>query len=611
MELLPQNQARFEEILARYPVKRSALLPTLHLVQEQEGWLSRQALELVGRLLGLSPAQVHDTASFYTMFRLKPEGRTLIEVCTTLSCALGGAEELAEHACRRLGVKLGETTPDGAFSVRTVECLAACGGAPAVQVNGEWLEHATAADIDRVIAGERVTRSFDWPKSPGEHILFANVWKESSTSLEVYEAGGGYAKLGEWLRREPEAIVEEVKKSTLRGRGGAGFPTGMKWSFLPKDNPKPRYMCVNADESEPGTYKDRVIIERDPHRLIEGTVVSCHAIRSKTAYIYIRGEFHEGAKILEQALREARAKGYVGRNILGTGVDVEVFVHRGAGSYECGEETALIESLEGKRGQPRIKPPFPAVVGLYGSPTIVNNVETLVNVPLILTRGAEWFAGYGTPKNGGPKLYSVSGHVVRPGSYESPMGKITLRDLIYGEGYARGIREGRKLKAVVPGGSSTPVLTPDEIDIPMDFDGVAKAGSMLGSAGTIVMDDSTCMVWAAKNLAYFYKHESCGKCSPCREGTGWLLRLLTRIEAGSGQPGDLELIFKVADSIAGKTVCPFGDAAIAPPQSSLAKFRAEFEYHVREKRCWKGVAPTFEEALRLSGASVAGAPVSA
>jgi NADH-quinone oxidoreductase subunit F len=456
-----------------------------------------------------------------------------------------------------------------------------------------------------------VTRSFDWPKSPGEHILFANVWKESSTSLEVYEAGGGYAKLGEWLRREPEAIVEEVKKSTLRGRGGAGFPTGMKWSFLPKDNPKPRYMCVNADESEPGTYKDRVIIERDPHRLIEGTVVSCHAIRSKTAYIYIRGEFHEGAKILEQALREARAKGYVGRNILGTGVDVEVFVHRGAGSYECGEETALIESLEGKRGQPRIKPPFPAVVGLYGSPTIVNNVETLVNVPLILTRGAEWFAGYGTPKNGGPKLYSVSGHVVRPGSYESPMGKITLRDLIYGEGYARGIREGRKLKAVVPGGSSTPVLTPDEIDIPMDFDGVAKAGSMLGSAGTIVMDDSTCMVWAAKNLAYFYKHESCGKCSPCREGTGWLLRLLTRIEAGSGQPGDLELIFKVADSIAGKTVCPFGDAAIAPPQSSLAKFRAEFEYHVREKRCWKGVAPTFEEALRLSGASVAGAPVSA
>jgi NADH-quinone oxidoreductase subunit F len=604
MKLTPQNQARFEEILARYPVKRSALLPTLHLVQAQEGWISREAIGHVAGLLGLSPAQVHDTASFYTMFRLQPEGKTLIEVCTTLSCALGGAEQLLDHTCRKLGVKPGETTPDGKFTVKGVECLAACGGAPAVQVNGAWLEHASAADIDRVVAGEPVARSFAWPKGPGEHILFSNVWKERSTALDVYETSGGYAKLGEWLKLMPETIIEEVKKSNLRGRGGAGFPTGMKWGFLPKDNPKPRYMCVNADESEPGTYKDRVIIERDPHRLIESIVVSCHAIRSKTAYIYIRGEFHEGARTLEKALAEARAKGYVGQNILGSGVDVEIHVHRGAGSYECGEETALIESLEGKRGQPRIKPPFPAVVGLYGCPTIVNNVETLVNVPLILSRGAEWFASYGTEKNGGPKLYSISGHVARPGSYEAPMGKITLRELIYGQGYAQGIRGGRQLKAVVPGGSSTPVLTAAEIDIPMDFDGVAKAGSMLGSAGTIVMDDSTCMVWMAKNLSYFYKHESCGKCSPCREGTGWMLRLLTRIEAGQAQASDLDLLFKVADSIGGKTVCPFGDAAIAPPQSSLAKFRAEFEYHVREKRCWKTVAPTFEQALAASGAAV-------
>jgi NADH-quinone oxidoreductase subunit F len=604
MQLTPQNKARFDEIVARYPIKRSALLPTLHLVQEQEGWLSSEALAYVGSLLGLSPAQVHDTASFYTMFKLKPEGKTLIEVCTTLSCALGGAEELLEHACRKLGVGPGETSADGKFTAKGVECLAACGGAPAVQVNGEWLEHATAADIDRVIAGERVTRSFDWPKSPGEHILFSNVWKQNSTSLAVYEAGGGYSKLGEWLKREPESIVEEVKKSSLRGRGGAGFPTGMKWSFLPKDNPKPRYLCVNADESEPGTYKDRVLIERDPHRLIEGTVVSCHAIRSKTAYIYIRGEFHEGARILEKALAEARAKGYVGKNILGTGVDVEVHVHRGAGSYECGEETALIESLEGKRGQPRIKPPFPAVVGLYGSPTIVNNVETLVNIPLILTRGAEWFAAYGTPKNGGPKLFSISGHVARPGSYEAALGKITLRELIYGQGYAQGMRAGGKLKAVIPGGSSTAVLTAAEIDIPMDFDGVAKAGSSLGSAGTIVLDESACIVWATKNLSYFYKHESCGKCSPCREGTGWMLRLLTRMEAGEGTQADIDQLFKVVDSIAGKTVCPFGDGAIIPPQSALGKFRAEFDYHVREKKCWRSVAPTFEEALAKSGAAV-------
>jgi NADH-quinone oxidoreductase subunit F len=600
MQLSPENKARFDEILKRYPVKRSALLPTLHLVQDQEGWISRDAMESVAALLDLSPAQVHDTASFYTMFRLKPEGKTLIEVCTTLSCALNGAEELLHRTCHKLGIEPGGTTADGKFTVKGVECLAACGGAPAVQVNGEWLEHATDADIDRVIAGGSVRRTFEWPKSPGEHVLFQNVWKENSTAIDVFKASGGYSKLADWLKTAPEAIIDEVKKSNLRGRGGAGFPTGMKWSFLPKDSPKPRYMCVNADESEPGTYKDRVIIERDPHRLIEAIVVSCHAIRSQTAYVYIRGEFHEGARTLQKALDEARAAGYVGRNILGTGIDVEIHVHRGAGSYECGEETALIESLEGKRGQPRIKPPFPAVVGLYNCPTIVNNVETLVNVPLVLTRGPEWFADYGTPKNGGPKLYSVSGHVVRPGSYEAPMGRITLRDLIYGEGYAQGIRGGRKLKAVVPGGSSTPVLTASELDVAMDFDSIAKAGSMLGSAGTIVMDDTTCMVWMATNLTYFYKHESCGKCSPCREGTGWMLRLLQRMEEGEAKASDLDLLLKVCDSIGGKTVCPFGDAAIAPPQSTLSKFRAEFEYHVREKQCWKKVAPTFEEALAKS-----------
>jgi NADH-quinone oxidoreductase subunit F len=596
MEFTPERRKVFDSIVSRYPVKRSALLPALHLVQEQAGWISRDAIEYVARLLDLSPAQVHDAASFYTMFRLKPEGKTLIEVCTTLSCALGGGEALLHSTCRKLGIEPGGTSADGKFTVKAVECLAACGGAPAVQVNGEWLEHASERDIDRVLAGETVTRRFEWPKSPGDHILFANVWKERSTAIDVYRASGGYAKLGEWLKRAPETIIDEVKRSNLRGRGGAGFPTGMKWGFLPKDSPRPRYLLVNADESEPGTYKDRVFLERDPHRLIEATVVSAHAIRAKVAYVYIRGEFHEGARTLEKALAEARAAGYVGKDILGSGIDVDIWVHRGAGSYECGEETALIESLEGKRGQPRIKPPFPAVVGVYGCPTIVNNVETLVNVPLILERGAEWFAAYGTEKNGGPKLYSISGHVVRPGSYEAPMGRITLRDLIFGEGYAQGIREGRKLKAVVPGGSSTPVLTPGEIDIPMSFDGVAKAGSMLGSAGTIVMDDSTCMVGMAKNLIYFYKHESCGKCSPCREGTGWMLRLLDRIEAGEGAEKDLDLLWKVTDSIAGKTVCPFGDAAVAPPQSTLQKFREEFEYHVREKRCWKTVAATFEEA---------------
>jgi NADH-quinone oxidoreductase subunit F len=601
MEFTPERKRKFDEILSRYPVKRSALLPALYLAQEQAGYLSREAIEYLAKLLDLSPAQVHDTASYYVMFRLQPEGRTLLEFCTTLSCALGGAEDLLQSTCRKLGIQEGGTSADGRFTVKRVECLAACGGAPAVQVGGAWLEGATEGDIDRVLAGESVERRFAWPRSPSEPILFRNVWKENSQALATYQAGGGYANLRKHLAMKPEDIIETVKRSNLRGRGGAGFPTGLKWSFLPKENPKPRYLCVNADESEPGTYKDRVIIEQDPHQLIEGTVISCHAIRAKTAYVYIRGEFHEGARTLEKALEEARAAGYVGRNILGTGVDVEIHIHRGAGAYECGEETALLESLEGKRGQPRMKPPFPANVGLYGCPTIVNNVETLVCVPLILEKGAEWFAAYGVEKNGGPKLYSISGHVKRPGSYEAPMGRITLRELIFGEGYAQGIRSGRRLKAVVPGGSSTPVLTANEIDVGMDFDSLAKAGSMLGSAGTIVMDDSTCMVWAARNLTYFYKHESCGKCSPCREGTGWMLRLLTRIEDGQATEKDLDTLFRVTDAIAGKTLCPFGDAAVAPPQSNLKKFREEFEYHLRERQCWRKVAPTFEEARTIAG----------
>jgi NADH-quinone oxidoreductase subunit F len=600
MQFTPERKARFDEVLKRYPVKRSAILPALFLAQDQVGYLSTEAIEYVASLLELTPAQVHDTATYYTMFRYKPQGKTHIEVCTNLSCALRGADELIASTCRKLGVREGQTSADGNFVVTRVECLAACGGAPAVQVNGEWLENAGEADIDRVLAGETVYRPFDWPKSPGETILLRNVWKQDSTSIKAYEQGGGYASLKKHLTMNPDEIIDIVKKSTLRGRGGAGFPTGLKWSFLPKDNPKPRYLCLNADESEPGTFKDRLLLENDPHQVIESCIVSTHAIRSKLCFIYIRGEFWQGIRTLEKAVAEAYAAGYLGKNILGTGVDVDMVVHGGAGAYECGEETALLESLEGKRGQPRMKPPFPATQGLYGCPTIVNNVETIACVPLILERGPEWFASYGTEKNGGPKLYCVSGHVERPGTYEAPMGRITLRQLLYDPGFGGGIRGGRKLRAVVPGGSSTPVMTADEIDVAMDFDSVAKAGSMLGSAATIVMDDSVCMVWMAQRLTYFYKHESCGKCSPCREGTGWMLRLLEKIEEGHGTEKDLDVLWKVTDSIGGKTLCPFGDAAIAPPQSTLQKFRKEYDYHVREHQCWRKVAKTFEEAEALS-----------
>jgi NADH-quinone oxidoreductase subunit F len=417
-----------------------------------------------------------------------------------------------------------------------------------------------------------------------ELFLTKHVREPQGHTLDFYVKSGGYKPLKKALAMKPEAVIDAVKASGLRGRGGAGFPTGMKWGFVDQKSGKPRYICCNADESEPGTFKDHVLMERNPHLLFEGCLIGCHAIGAKVAYIYIRGEFAHVQDVLEAELVKARKAGYVGKNILGTGFDCEIYMHRGAGAYEAGEETALIESLEGKRAQPRLKPPFPAVEGLYGCPTAVNNVETLCNVPLIIDRGAEWFASIGPEKNTGPKLFCVSGHVARPGTYEAPM-TVSLKDLIYDKKFAGGIRDGRQLKAVIPGGSSVPLLLPHQIDIPASFDGIAKAGSLLGSAGIIVMDDSTCMVWAAENLLHFYKHESCGKCTPCREGGDWLHRILGKIERGEGQMRDLDLLLSISNNILGKTLCAFGDAAATPVLSTVALFRAEYEAHIREGRC--------------------------
>jgi NADH-quinone oxidoreductase subunit F len=417
-----------------------------------------------------------------------------------------------------------------------------------------------------------------------EPLLTANVRQPNGHTLDFYVKQGGYQALKKALGMTPEAVVDAVKASGLRGRGGAGFPTGMKWQFVDKKSPKPKYICCNADESEPGTFKDHVLMERNPHLLIEGCLIGCYAIGAKVAYIYIRGEFWHVQEVLEAEILKARAAGYLGKNILGTGFDCEVHVHRGAGAYEAGEETALIESLEGKRAQPRLKPPFPAVAGLYGCPTAVNNVETLCNVPLIIERGADWFAKLGPEKNGGPKLFCVSGHVKRPGVFEASM-DVTLKELVYGEKFAGGIRGGHALKCIIPGGSSVPVLLPNEIDIPASFDGVAKAGSMLGSAGIIVMDETTCMVWAAENLLHFYRHESCGKCTPCREGGAWLHNILGKIERGEGQMKDLDLLLSISNNILGKTLCAFGDAAATPVLSTVKTFRAEYEAHIREGRC--------------------------
>ncbi len=409
--------------------------------------------------------------------------------------------------------------------------------------------------------------------------------------LDVYLQDGGYEGLKIALKKAPEEIIEAVKQANARGRGGAGFPTGMKWGFLPKDRTE-TYLVINADESEPGTFKDRYIMEKDPHLLLEGVAIASFAIKAKIAYIFIRGEFGLARERVAHAIEEAKQKGYLGKSILGSGFDLEVYTHPGAGAYICGEETALLESLEGKRGYPRLKPPFPAVKGAFGKPTIVNNVETIVLAPLVMTKGVEWFAKYGVDKCGGTKLYSVSGAVAKPGTFELPH-NVTLRELVFD--VCGGMLPGRSLKAIVPGGSSVPALVPrpapqlgeglEEIDVRMDFESLRKVGSFLGSCGIIVIDDKTCMVRALLNLIQFYHHESCGQCTPCREGTGWLERMLLRLERGDGTPRDLETIYSAGKNIMGNTICALGDAAAMPTMSYFEKFRDEFEAHVREHKC--------------------------
>jgi NADH-quinone oxidoreductase subunit F len=421
-----------------------------------------------------------------------------------------------------------------------------------------------------------------------EKVLFKYIDMPGQDGIDNYIRNGGYAALEKAINTlKPEEVTDIVIKSGLRGRGGAGFPTGRKWSFLPKGIDKPVYLIVNADESEPGTFKDRELMEKEPHQVIEGTLIAAYAIKCKTAFIYIRGEFSYAAKQLSRAIEEARAKGFVGKNILGKGIDIEIIIHRGGGAYICGEETALLTSLEGGLGYPRVKPPFPALSGLYGSPTIINNVETLANVPHIINRGADWFMSIGTPKSPGTKIFCLSGHVTKPGNYELPMG-VPLRELLYDHG--GGVKDGKNLKAVIPGGSSVPMLKPDKIDVHMDFESLAEAGTMLGSAGVIVLDETVCIVHAALNMAQFYQHESCGQCTPCRQGTYWMLAILYRMEHGQGTMEDISTLLDICDNIEGNTICPLGDAAIPPVRSTIKQFRDEYEYHVAHKSCLPGTS---------------------
>ncbi|BDZ74663.1 NADH-quinone oxidoreductase subunit F [Methylophaga marina] len=422
-----------------------------------------------------------------------------------------------------------------------------------------------------------------------DQVCFRTNHLSPSWTLDAYRQVGGYQVLEDILsnKLKPESIIEQIKNSALRGRGGAGFPTGLKWSFMPRRLPGDKYIVCNSDEGEPGTCKDRDILRFNPHQLIEGMIIAGYTIGAQTGYNYIRGEFFEPIERFEAALEEAREAGYLGKDILGSGFHFQLHTHIGAGAYICGEETALLESLEGKKGQPRYKPPFPAGYGLYGRPTTINNTESLASIPVILQHGADWFHELGTPNNGGSKIFCMTGHVNKPGNYEVPLGT-PFAELLE---LAGGVRHGHQLKAVIPGGSSTPVV-PAEImmGLDMSYDGIAKGRSMLGAGSVIVMDDSTCMVKALQRIAYFYYEESCGQCTPCREGTGWLYRVVKRIEEGQGKQEDLDRLVDVAENINGNTICALGDAAAAPVVSFIKHFREEFQYHIDHGRCMDNTA---------------------
>jgi NADH-quinone oxidoreductase subunit F len=591
---LTQLDARADEIVRRYDQRTAAMLPLLWLVQQDFGFVSSEAEFWVARRLGIAVSHVREVVSFYTMFRTEPGGRRELRVCTSLPCRLRGAEEVLHRLKDQFGVAPGETTADGDLTVTEVECLCACEIAPMAQLDETFVGPLDAGTgmLESVLGGSGDAGPSPFVSSDGP-VLSTRFKSADGVWWDEYVASGGYAAAARALSSmTPELVVDEVTRANLRGLGGAGFPTGRKWSFIPKGNPKPRYLVVNADEGEPGTFKDRYILERDPHALLEGMIIAAFAIGSHKAYVYVRGEYFRPAERFARAVDEAYAHGWLGRNIQKSGFDLDVVIHRGAGAYICGEETALLTSLEGGKGFPKLKPPFPAISGLFQCPTIVNNVETLACVPFILREGVERFASLGTARQGGTRLYSVSGHVNRPGLYEAAAG-VTLRTLI--ESHAGGVRAGRTLKAVIPGGMSAKVLTADEIDVGMDFDSLVAAGTMAGSAGVIVMDDSTCMLEALQSAAKFFAHESCGQCSPCREGTGWIYRITTRITEGNGRLRDLDDLMGIARDMEGKTICVFADAAAWPVQSYISKFRAEFEDHIRTGTC----------AARREGATLA------
>ncbi len=567
--LSPKAIESIKELTSRYPQKESALMPALMIAQkENSNYIDRPLAAEVAALVGVPEAKAYGVLTYYTMYNIKNIGKYHIQVDTNIPATLMGARKILEFIEKELGIEAGETTKDKMFTLSEVECLASCGTCPVIQVNDVYYENMTVEKTKELLEslkkGVMPERKAEYFWASECNVLLKNRGVENSTSIEVYKQNGGYKALEKALTMEPKDIVNEVKASTIRGRGGAGFPAGVKWGFLAKGTGKPVYLICNADEGEPGTFKDRQIMEYDPHLLIEGIAISAFALGAKTAFIYIRGEFDWIADILDKAIAEAKADGKLN--------DLEIIVHRGAGAYVCGEETALIESIEGKRGEPRIKPPFPAVEGLYRCPTIVNNVETLASVPFIIEKGADAFKAFGYENNTGFKLFGVSGNVNKPGVFELPMAT-PLAKVLEMAGGVKG-----KLKGVIVGGLSVPVLKADEIEgLKLDYDNCIKYGTGLGSGGIMVINDEFSIPELAYRTISFYAHESCGQCSPCSNGSDSIKMILRNLLDGEGKKEDLDTIIRICDSVKGYTICPTGEAFAVPIKAMVQKFRNEFE----------------------------------
>jgi NADH-quinone oxidoreductase subunit F len=596
----PEICDRLETIIASHQDTPGALLPVLQEAQNLQGYLPVPMQNHIAARLKVPGSDIFGTMSFYSMFTWKPKGKYVVRMCQSPPCHINGSDNMLQALQEELGVTAGQTTADGFFTLELSACLGVCEVAPAMQINEVVHGNLTRDKIKQILADYRAGKAADYRKlpystndyrsykpGPGEPVLMDNVGLIDPMEIQPYLNRGGYEALKKAVTTmTPEGVVEEVKTSGIRGRGGAGFPAGLKWSFTRPLTVTPKYIVCNADEGEPGTIKDRYLMEGDPHKVLEGMAIAGYAVGASRGYIYCRGEYYLSQYRLQRAIEQATAKGFLGGKLFGTDFSFHIEVRSGFGCYICGEETALIESVEGNRGYPRLKPPFPGVAGLWGKPTVVNNVETLASVPAIIKRGGAWYKGLGTPDTSGTKIYQIIGHVQTPQIVEAPVG-MTLRELI--DTYGGGLRPGRSFKMCQTGGASAGLVTAEHLDVPMDYGSLSKAGGALGSGTMLVMDDSTCVVDFLRSVAVFFEHESCGQCTPCREGTPRLLQTLTRISGGQGKDGDLPFLERLAASLLDASFCPLGQSAGVPLMSALKNFRPEIEAHIREKKCRAGV----------------------